>query len=64
MSSNEYFCRECGRAAPPLNSDELLRWEGGHLIMAGEPDPTLVSLVCPSCMVEDRPEDDELGGEA
>jgi hypothetical protein len=64
MSSNEYFCTKCGRAAPPLDSEEILQWEGGDLVMAGEGDPALLSLVCPSCMVADRPDDDEFGGEA
>jgi hypothetical protein len=64
VAGSEYFCTECGRAAPPIDSDEILEWEGGHLVMAGETDPLVLSLVCPNCMAADRPADDELGGEA
>ncbi|MGH3102525.1 MAG: hypothetical protein ACRDN6_00285 [Gaiellaceae bacterium] len=64
MSSEQYVCIECGRAAPPLASVEILEWEGGDLAMAGEWDPLTLSLLCPACMTADRPEDEELGGES
>jgi hypothetical protein len=56
-----FACTVCGRAAPPLNSTEILEWQGGDLAAAGESEPMLLSLVCPDCLQETRPDDVELG---
>lgn len=48
VAGAEYFCAVCLRLAPPLDSTEILAWQGGEQAMAGEDDPLKLELVCPA----------------
>jgi hypothetical protein len=43
-----YACGVCDRPAPPLDSLEILEWQGGELAYnLGERDPLILNLHCP-----------------
>jgi hypothetical protein len=54
-------CSQCGRSAPS-ETDELVLWKGGRLLLAGELDGIAAALlVCPDCANVDSSGDYDQG---
>ncbi len=51
----DYVCGVCRRCALRFDGVEILEWEGGGMVMAGETDPLMLGLVCPECAVDEAP---------